>query len=194
MPTIIILITGLIFSFGGCKKDSLTVNKGVCKPENRPEISDTGNSKIFKKIKGDWQLINSVSFEDKEFLQYQVLEKFLKNSNLGGMPVLKFKDKRKLLSIGPFNQCHFNYHLTSKNGDNWLHANWENTLGCTAKLPPEDIRPWEDNYQSAINNSTCYTLKKDKLVVQYHINEDKKGKLIFQKISCIIEIGCIIEI
>lgn len=182
MGTLFILFFGLIFSLGGCKKDPF-LGEEICKPKSRPKISDTGNYKNVSKIKGDWRLTNTVSYGDKDFLQYNVLADFLKNNNVGRKPVLKFKKNRKLLALGPVNRCYYNYYLTSKKRNKWLHTNWKNTLGCTAKLPPEEIISWEDNYQLAVMNSTCYKINNNTLTVQYYDNKEKYGKLIYEKVD-----------
>jgi len=182
MRVLIIFFVGMMFTLQSCEKDPVFESQ-ICKPESRPEISDTGNHKNLSKIKGDWQLTNTVSYEDEEFLKYRELEGFLKNNNLARKPILRFKNQNKLLDLELVNQCHFNYYLNSKNDNNWLHINWKNTLGCTAKGPPNEISDWENNYNSAIMNSTCYKIKKEKLIIQYHISEDKNGKLIYKKVD-----------
>ena len=77
MRLLIIFFVGMMFTLQSCEKDPVFESQ-ICKPESRPEISDTGNQKNLSKIKGDWQLINTVSYEDEEFLKYRELEEFLK--------------------------------------------------------------------------------------------------------------------
>lgn len=169
MRILVAIIIGTVFSITSCKQDPITVYD-VCKPEDRPEIIDTGNHTASNRLKGEWQLTNTINLNDPDFLQIGDLK--------GRKPVLKFQNDREIKIKAPINDCWGKYYTATENNRRWLYLE-EDRMKCTLVVGTE----WEINYLSAVRNSTCYRMNQNTLTVQYYIDEEKKGNLVYKKVN-----------
>lgn len=170
MRFLVIMVIGVVLGITSCKQDPITVYD-VCNPEARPEITDSGNHTADNKLKGDWQLTKTINLNDPDFLQLSELE--------GRKPILKFQNDREIKILAPINDCWGKYYTTTEGNRHWLYLKHGDRMQCTLVIGSD----WENNYLSAVRNSTCYRIKQNTLTVQYYIDEDKKGKLVYKKVN-----------
>ena len=176
MRLLIIIITGTVLAFQSCEKDPIA-NSQVCKPENKPEITDTQNRNT-PQLKGHWQLVNIQNFSNQVYLAYDSLT--------GRKPVLKFQTNKEVNILGPINECLGKYHTVQESGKDWLHLLGRGDkpeIGCTLIYGGEKIAKWETKYFKMIGNVTCYRINDNgqNLILQYFISKAKKGELIYKK-------------
>lgn len=166
MRILILVITGMIMGFTACEKDRI-IGGPICKPENRPEITDTGKVNNQRLI-GKWKLVNTRNFAEKGYLIYDSLT--------GRQPLLNFK-QTKLNAKLNINKCYNAEYHVFKREKNWLIINQQ--LSCTQIASGK----WESHYKTALTNPTCYKIAENKLTLQYYINKNKYGKLIYEKVN-----------
>jgi hypothetical protein len=179
MRILIILTIGTIFTFQSCKKDPIVGNR-VCDSENKPAITDSKVNNNFKDITGKWRLINTANFGNQSFLKSSLLNQANKSDERDSL-ILSFQHpNNKVFASGWGNDCRGSYRLSMQDGKNWMYIS---DFGCTLLPGSVQYAIWEEKYFKALNNATCYNFRKNRLTVQYHINDSKKGKLINQAIK-----------
>ena len=182
MRTLIILIIGAIFVLLNCKKDP-EIKDQACKPINRPKIIDTVTKSNKRKIKHEWKLKNHINFKNSAFLNYKNLKKSLNTNDHAKIPKLEFQNNSKIVIVAPVNECWGKYHISKGDERMWLKIKSRKYDGipCTIVGVPKEFEKWEKNYVKAVKNSTCFQIKKSKLSIQYYINKNKKGKLVYER-------------
>lgn len=169
---------GIVLSFCACKKDP-TPGKAICKPENRPEVTDTGRM-ADRRLNGKWTLSNTKELGNKGYIDYDPLKNCIKQRSRCTKPQLHFKGNRVDILLN-LNKClKGNYSIVRKQGVNWIkftEKDW--VTGCTRT----GTNQWERNYQRTLANTTCYRLKNKRLVIQYYIGDSNKGKPIYKQVD-----------
>lgn len=179
MRILIILTIGTIFTFLSCKKDPI-VGKQICDSENKPPITDSSFNGSLKEITGNWRLINTADLSNQTFLKSSLLKQASRSDEKDSL-VLNFQQSQnKVFASGWGNDCRGTYRLSMQDGKNWIHIS---DIGCTLLPVSGKFVRWEEKYFKALNKATCYNFRKNRLTVQYHINDSKKGKLIYQSIK-----------
>ena len=179
MRLLLFLISVAIFCLGGCQKDPPTLGEQICKPENKPTITDSSVNSSLKQILGSWKLMNTSNFGNQAFLKFSVAKRATKKDRKDSL-LLKFRRQdNEIFVSGLVNDCKGDYWLSSKNAKNWLYIK---ELGCTLLPGSGQYAKWEERYFKAIDNTTCYKAEKNRLILQYFINEDKAGQLMYKKV------------
>ena len=178
MRTLISLILTATFIIGSCQKDP-EVTYNICKPGDRPEVSDSIVDHSLNEITGNWELINTLNYGNEAFLKYSIISQAKKRDTKDSLTIHFREQNNEVFASGLINDCRGNYRLSLKGAKIWLHIK---KLGCTL-LPASGQDRWEEKYFKAVDNATCVEIEKEKLTLHYYINEDKKGKLIYEKVN-----------
>lgn len=82
-------------------------------------------------------------------------------------------------AIGVVNRCTGSdkYEIVWSNNQQWINFGTIRTF-CTKV---GGYGEFENLYRKALNNTTCYEIGSNTLVIEYFIEADKKGKLIYKK-------------
>jgi hypothetical protein len=185
MRTLTILIFGLIFSLSGCEKDA-TPDKAICKPENRPRQDEMDSPKTEdERLVGRWYLTDVKEMGKETVLSVDTFDFFQVPDNpvpeypkYG--PQIHFKSLTKANpAIGVVNSCTGSgkYEIVWSNNQQWIDFGTIRTF-CTRV---GGYGEFENRYREALNNTTCYEIRSNTLVIEYFIKADKKGKLIYEK-------------
>lgn len=179
MRTLIILIIGVICCLGSCEKDPTVGGPPICKPQNRPEITDTGRM-ANQRLNGKWTLSNTKELGNQGYIDYDSLKNCIKQRALCTKPQLHFKGNRVDILLN-FNKClKGNYSIVRNQDGNWIKfTEKDRVTGCTRM----GANQWERNYQRILANTTCYRLTNKRLVIQYYIGDSNKGKLIYKQVN-----------
>ena len=172
-------IIGITVSLISCEKDS-PVKSQICDSENKPAITDSSVNNKLKDITGKWYLTNTVNYGNQSFLKSSLLNQANKSNERDSLILRLKQPDNEVFASGWGNDCRGSYQLFMRDGKNWIYIS---DLGCTLLPVAGKFVRWEEKYFKALDNATCYKVKTNKLTVQYHINDAKKGKLIYQAIK-----------
>jgi len=162
-----------------CEKDPVADSQ-VCKPENRPKIMDTGTGILDKRLKGSWKMEDIKEIGVKDFIDYQTLV-----DNSGEKPLINLKKENKgsvVSNLG--NKCYGNFKIVFDKNKKWISvAKAPKNLFCTQIGGSPEMMEWESKYAQLLANTTCYRIANKLLTIQYFVNKNNKGKLIYEKVE-----------
>jgi hypothetical protein len=180
MRNLIILIVGIVLSTSACKKDS-TPSKAICKPENRPRLDEMDSPKTEdERLVGRWYLTDVKEMGKETVLSVDTFDFFQVPENPKSGPQIHFKSLTKANpAIGVVNRCTGSdkYEIVWSNNQQWIDFGTIRTF-CTRV---GGYGEFENRYREALNNTTCYEIRSNTLVIEYFIKADRKGKLIYKK-------------
>ena len=180
MRNLIILIVGIVLSFSACKKDP-TPGNTICKPENRPRLDEIDSPKTEdERLVGRWYLTDVKEMGKETVLSVDTFDFFQVPENPKSGPQIHFKSLTKANpAIGVVNSCPGSgkYEIVWSNNQQWIDFGTIRTF-CTRV---GGYGEFENRYREALNNTTCYEIRTNTLVIEYFIKADRKGKLIYKK-------------
>jgi hypothetical protein len=180
MRNLIILIVGIVLSFSACKKDP-TPGNTICKPENRPRLDEIDSPKTKdERLVGRWYLTDVKEIGKETVLSVDTFDFFQVPDNPKSGPQIHFKSLTEANpAIGVVNRCTGSdkYEIVWSNNRQWIDFGPLSSF-CTEVL---DYTGFEEPYEKALENTTCYEIRSNTLVIEYFIKADRKGKLIYKK-------------
>jgi hypothetical protein len=169
-----------VLGFSAFKKDS-NLGKAICKPENSPRLDEMDSPKTEnERLVGRWYLTDVKEMGKETVLSVDTFDFFQVPENPKSGPQIHFKSLTKANpAIGVVNRCTGSgkYEIVWSNNQQWIDFGPLSSF-CTEVGDPTGF---EEPYEKALENTTCYEIRSNTLVIEYFIKADRKGKLIYKR-------------